>query len=192
MLNLEIDEKLPLLTICQTKRPNYPVSSVEKYYRMSVYIPLVENILNDMKERFNNEKSHAFLFLSQLTPKNIIKTNNDDIAKVVDAIKKYYTFKDMNFIDLEEMNLKTENNLWKSKWIRIKDESILINNNLTCKRFINKYVFVLGGHVNLDVITSAETCNEILYSTVKKLLFILACLPVSVALAKRYFSTLRK
>lgn len=35
----------------------------------------------------------------------------------------------MDFIDLEEMNFKTEINLWKSKWIRIKDEGILINNN---------------------------------------------------------------
>ncbi|XP_016659824.2 uncharacterized protein LOC103309433 [Acyrthosiphon pisum] len=171
MLNLEVEEKLPRLTGRQTKRPNYPVSSVEEYYRVSVYIPLVENILNDMKERFNNEKNQAFLFLSQLTPKNIIKTNNDDIVKVVDVIKKYYTFEDMDFIDLEAMNLKTEINLWKSKWIRIKDE---------------------GGHVNLDVITSAETCNEILYPTVKKLLFILACLPVSVASAERSFSTLRR
>lgn len=49
-----------------------------------------------------------------------------------------YTFEDMDFIDLEEMNLKTEINLWKSKWIRIKDEGILINNNLICQRFINK------------------------------------------------------
>jgi len=132
MLNLEVEEKLPRLTGRQTKRPNYPVSSVEEYYRVSVYIPLVENILNDMKERFNNEKNQAFLFLSQLTPKNIIKTNNDDIVKVVDVIKKYYTFEDMDFIDLEEINLKTEINLWKSKWIRIKDEGILINNNLIC------------------------------------------------------------
>ncbi|XP_016658723.2 uncharacterized protein LOC107883372 [Acyrthosiphon pisum] len=120
-----------------------------------------------MKERFNNEKNQAFLFLSQLTPKNIIKTNNDDIVKVVDVIKKYYTFEDMDFIDLEAMNLKTEINLWKSKWIRIKDEGV-------------------------DVITSAETCNEILYPTVKKLLFILSCLPVSVASAERSFSTLRR
>lgn len=130
MLNLEVEEKLPRLTGRQTKRPNYSVSSVEEYYRVSVYIPLVENILNDMKERFNNEKNQAFLFLSQLTPKYIIKTNNDDIVKVVHAIKKYYIFEDMDFIDLEEMHLKTEINLWKSKWIRIKEEGISKNNNI--------------------------------------------------------------
>lgn len=130
MLNLEVEEKLPRLTGRQTKRPNYSVSSVEEYYRVSVYIPLIENILNDMKERFNNEKNQAFLFLSQLTPKYIIKTNNDDIVKVVHAIKKYYVFEDMDFIDLEEMHLKTEINLWKSKWIRIKEEGISKNNNI--------------------------------------------------------------
>lgn len=35
MLNLEVEEKLPHLTGRQTKRPNYPVSSVEEYYRVS-------------------------------------------------------------------------------------------------------------------------------------------------------------
>lgn len=66
------------------------------------------------------KKNQAFfLFLSQLTPKYIIKTNNDDIVKVVHAIKKYYVFEDMDFNNLEEMQLKTETNLWKSTWIRM-------------------------------------------------------------------------
>lgn len=63
MSNLDIEVKLPRLTGRQTKRPNYSVLSVEQYYRVSVYIPLVENILNDLKERFDNEKKSSLFFI---------------------------------------------------------------------------------------------------------------------------------
>jgi hypothetical protein len=37
-----------------------------------------------------------------------------------------------------------------------------------------------------------DQCNEILYPNIKKILHIIACLPVSVASAERSFSTLRR
>ena len=46
MLDLDIEEKMPRLTNHQTKRANHAVDSIEDYYRVSVYIPLVENILS--------------------------------------------------------------------------------------------------------------------------------------------------
>ncbi|XP_025419323.1 zinc finger MYM-type protein 1-like, partial [Sipha flava] len=43
-----------------------------------------------------------------------------------------------------------------------------------------------------DALTSMDQCNEILYPNIKKILHIIACLPVSVASAERSFSTIRR
>lgn len=122
MTNLEIEEKLPHLTGRQTKRPNYPASSVEEYYKVSVYIPLLENVLSDMKQRFCGEKNQVFFTLSQLLPRYIIGTNSEDITKLIQTIRTYFAFDDTDFVDLEEMQLKTEVDLWKSKWIKVKNQ----------------------------------------------------------------------
>lgn len=70
MLDLDIEEKMPRLLNHQTKRANHAVDSIEDYYRVSVYIPIVENILSDMKARFCNEENRSFIFLFKIIPKN--------------------------------------------------------------------------------------------------------------------------
>ncbi|CAI6353472.1 unnamed protein product [Macrosiphum euphorbiae] len=72
---------------------------------------------------------------------------------------------------LEESQLKSEIELWKEKWNRIKSKD---------------------GVVLTDALTSMDQCNEILYPNIKKTLNCIACLPVSVASAERSFSTLRR
>ncbi|KAJ8897780.1 hypothetical protein PR048_003130 [Dryococelus australis] len=48
---IKLDIELRKPRIC----PNYAVSSVEDYYRIFVYIPLLDHIVGDLKERYLSE-----------------------------------------------------------------------------------------------------------------------------------------
>ncbi|XP_029341883.1 uncharacterized protein LOC100573978 [Acyrthosiphon pisum] len=108
------------------------------------------------------------MILIQLIPKHIIHIDDKMINTVTETIVTHYKFDDEA---LEESQLKSEIELWKEKWNRIKSED---------------------GVVLTDALTSMDQCNEILYPNIKKILHIIACLPVSVASAERSFSTLRR
>ncbi|KAF0714908.1 52 kDa repressor of the inhibitor of the protein kinase-like, partial [Aphis craccivora] len=170
MNKLEIDIKKPRIVSRQNSRCNYSTNSVEDYYRISIYIPLLDSVLDDLKCRFLNEKSQALLKLSQVIPRNIVETDDEDVYNLLKLVIKYFTFDENN--EINETELKSELNLWKSKWIREKNEE-------------------LSNILNLDAMTSFELCSEMLYPNIKKLLHIIACLPISVASAERSFSTLR-
>lgn len=60
------------------------------------------------------------LKLSQFILRNIVETSDVDINKLVNLIIKYYNFD--GHIEVNEMEPKSELNLWKSKWIREKNE----------------------------------------------------------------------
>ncbi|KAF0720959.1 zinc finger MYM-type protein 1-like, partial [Aphis craccivora] len=82
---------------------------------------IVTDVINNLEEkRKNSVENFHELYIE--TKEIMLNLEVEEKLPLVDAIKKYYTFEDMDFIDLEEMNLKTEINLWKSKWIRIKDK----------------------------------------------------------------------
>ncbi|XP_050066070.1 zinc finger MYM-type protein 1-like [Aphis gossypii] len=170
MNKLEIDIKKPRIVSRQNSRRNYSTNSVEDYYRISIYIPLLDSVLDDLKCRFLNEKSQALLKLSKVIPRNIVETDDEDVYNLLKLVIKYFTFDENN--EINETELKSELNLWKSKWIREKNEGFNIS--------------------NLDTMTSFELCSEMLYPNIKKLLQIIACLPISVASAERSFSTLRR
>lgn len=53
-------------------------------------------------------------------------------------------------------------------------------------------VLCIDGVILTDTLISMDQCNEILYPNIKKILHIIACLPISVASAERSFSTLRR
>lgn len=57
MTKLDIEIKRPRIVCHQTTRVNYLTDSIEDYYRVSIYIPLLDNVLEDLKCRFLNEKN---------------------------------------------------------------------------------------------------------------------------------------
>lgn len=52
----EHDINLPRICKRQTHRPNPPCNSPEEYYLRSLYIPLLDNVIEDIKERFIKKK----------------------------------------------------------------------------------------------------------------------------------------
>lgn len=57
---------------------------------------------------------------------------------------------------------------------------------------MNKFHIFLGECIDYDIIKCIEDCSEIIFPNIKKLLGIIACLPISVAAAERSFYTLRR
>jgi len=56
MNKLEIDIKKLHIVSRQNSRCIYSNNSVEDYYKISIYIPLLDSVLDDLKCRFLNEK----------------------------------------------------------------------------------------------------------------------------------------
>lgn len=115
MKKFDIDIKIPRLNKYQTKRSNYQSKNVEEYYKVSVFIPLLDNVLDDLRSRFLSKKNKTIMTLIQLIPKYIINIDDKMIDTIVETINTQYKFDD-NILEI----LKTEVELWKSKWIRIK------------------------------------------------------------------------
>jgi len=65
MDDLDIEIKLPRITKMQTKRNNTPSGSPEEYYRRVLYIPLVDNILEDLKTRFLSEETTVIFSVNE-------------------------------------------------------------------------------------------------------------------------------
>jgi len=62
------------------------------------------------------------LKLSQVIPRNIVETDDEDVYNLIKLAIKYFTFDENN--EINETELKSELNLWKSNWIREKNESL--------------------------------------------------------------------
>lgn len=120
MTELDIELKKPRIASRQIFRSNHQTISIENYYKVSIYIPLLDNIITDLKSRFLNEKYNAISTLSLLLPRFIIKSDKNATDTLLKIVKEHFTLKGSDMIDAVE--LKTELELWKSRWIRKKNE----------------------------------------------------------------------
>jgi len=122
MKNFEIEVKTPRLSKRQTQRSNHPSETTEDFYRVSLFIPLVENVLGDLKLRFLSKQNQTVIILSQLIPKCIVHVNDEKIDSIVSIMKNGYKFDDDLLELLEKSQLKSVIQLWKEKWKTIKNE----------------------------------------------------------------------
>lgn len=118
---LDIELKKPRIVSKQISRYNYETNYIENYYKVSIYIPLLDNIITDLKSRFLNDKYRAISKLPLLLPHFIIKSDTNYMNSLLKTIKDHFTFEDSNNM-IDELELKTELQLWKSRWIRKKNE----------------------------------------------------------------------
>lgn len=57
---LDIDLKIPRINKKQTHRENYNSQSIDEYYRISMFIPLLDSIIEDLKRRFTLPSMEAY------------------------------------------------------------------------------------------------------------------------------------
>lgn len=161
---LGTDIKAPRTVSRQTLRDNYEGTD-EEYFRRTVYIPLLDSITTDLKDRLSVDTMNLF-GLGVFMPKS--EYTQEDIFNVK-KLSEFYS----HYLGVPASTVVTEYQLWISKWKRELRE----NSDLK---------------VPSCVVTSIEVCDYDLYPNVNTLLKILATLPISAATSERSFSTLRR
>lgn len=167
--NMDIEIKVPRICSRQTKRANYPVTSDEDYYRVSVYIPMLDNIIQDLRSRFTSDVLDV-LMLPVLMPEVVVNTNDKNLMDAIDQIVGRFNVIIGKNKDLLSMKLRSEVTHWKKKW----EENIKNEVKLPTKA--------------LNVLQSFE---RDIYPIIYTLLKILCIMPVTNASSERSFSTLR-
>ncbi|KAL4130851.1 hypothetical protein QTP88_008230 [Uroleucon formosanum] len=172
----KVDLKIPRVCSRQTNRANFPTNNVEEYYKFAIFIPLLDNVINDLKASFSQKTLECFN-LSYILPNKFINENttlyslnkSDIIIKALaDDFQALLSHdKDMVF-----PLLRSEFRLWKQKWNREQLENISIN--------------------SMCVTKILKKCDEDIFPLINRLLTILITLPISNASAERTFSTLRR
>jgi hypothetical protein len=50
-----IDLKIPRNCLSQTNRTNYPTNNIEEFYKLAIFIPFLDNAMNDLKHVFHKK-----------------------------------------------------------------------------------------------------------------------------------------
>ncbi|KAK3919252.1 LOW QUALITY PROTEIN: 52 kDa repressor of the inhibitor of the protein kinase, partial [Frankliniella fusca] len=152
----------------QGNRPNYNTESIDAYFRQAVYIPLLDNVSADLKERFPGEVLNCF-HLPFLLPVNIKGKSNDELKE---KSKLFSTqFKNILQIDspLCEKMLAGELTLWRQKWSTLGPRG--------------------DGDVPISSLQSLLACDPEVFTVIHRLLHFLTTLPYCPTLS---FSALRR
>lgn len=173
--DLDVEIKMPRLAGVQRHRPNYATSDPEDFFKKSIYIPLLDNIVIDLKSRFPKDTVECF-GLQLLIPTSILRESDPPHQSDSDSIKDKLCaltdkFSPILGLKTSLVQVQAEFDLWKTKWIREKQSGIKVPNTA------------------LDAL---EACDTDIFPTIHAFLKILSTLPVSVASAERSFSTLRR
>lgn len=165
---LNVDIKTPRRCRRQTKRSNYATATEEEYYRISIFIPLLDNILADLSSRFDSNSFDIF-HLPILLPTCVLELNTLTEEDVTDSIKKLIN-RFHSLLDIcestGEILLKNEYDLWRKKWSRHQKP------------------------VPSTAMEALSVCDKDVYPLINQLLQILATLPISNSSAERTFSVL--
>lgn len=169
---LNIELRKPRTVGRQVHRSNYPLQSksMEDYYRVSVFIPLLDNILLDLKTRFSSKVLDIFQ-LPILLPKVIVNSTLEEINDSAQSlVNKFCTFLE-GTKDLQLMKLKGEMFHWQQVW---------------------KSERTRNADLPKTALDALVRCDKDTHKIIHTLLHILCTLPVSNASSERTFSTLRR
>lgn len=168
---IDVELRMPRLCKQQKNRSNYSTNNVEDYYRITIFIPLLDNVIEDLKTRFSQNTLELFQ-LSFFLPSNFLKLPKDqkeETDKIKSVANDFQILLNKNDICSQ---LVGEYYIWKEKWIREyqKDSSI-----------ISKHA--------IDVL---QNCDEEVFPLINKILKLLITLPISNSSSERTFSSLRR
>ncbi|GBO32111.1 hypothetical protein AVEN_189605-1 [Araneus ventricosus] len=102
--------KLPRQTKRQIHRENYGVDNVEDYYKVSVFIPCLDTLIEELNYRFQNSFEIA-AFLEYILPFRCCEKQFEDVMDVASLYS--------SDIDSDVDIVKGEFELWKKKWLKV-------------------------------------------------------------------------
>lgn len=171
MEKLDIEVKVPRITKRQRYRDNFDVSSddIYTYWRLSIYIPLLDEIIHDFDIRFSGDNMQGFN-LNFLVPSNLtqIINNNNLFNNAIEKVSNQYS----SLLNSSSYIIAT----------KLEGELKLIES------------YLLLNHEFKNINSAHETLNNIdsdNYPIFTSFIKVLVTLPISVATAERSFSSLR-
>ena len=171
---LDVEIKKPRIVKRSVYRANQLNSDSipEVFYRISIYIPILDSVINYLQNRFSEDVLNSF-DLRLLMPATI-----DFAALIKSEEAKKSKLKIMKLSEIyggilknNAICLEAEYDVWLAKWNRVK-----MNN----------------GRIPEIALEVLDVCDVDMFPAIHTLIHILATLPVSVATAERSFSTLRR
>lgn len=167
---LDIPILLPRINTRQIHRNNIQTKIPEEYFRVSIFIPLLENIFQDLEFRFNSDL-FKILDINNFIPTNVLKQSDIGLAPLVSNVAEYLSKFKNDSVDFFSDLLRAEIDLWINKWKEIKNETTVLPETA------------------LDTL---HLCKKEIFPNIYTLLQIISIMPVSVASAERSFSTLKR
>lgn len=172
MEEMNVEIRLPRRVGRQVHRPNSDSTSDSDdpliHWKRTIYIPILDSILVDIKTRFKDESMKCFS-LYTLVPINLDKIPDlVTLQRSLDPIAAQYS----SLLRIDTSALKTK----------------LLNEILCIKKSCNYQEYK---KINRSII-AYDHCDEKCYPVLNELLKLLSTLPISVATAERSFSTLRR
>lgn len=155
-VDLDIDIKLPRLAGRQTKRANHP-GDIEEYYRRSLYVPLLDNVYNDLSSRLSSSSLDCF-GLRGIIPTNLVEADGEKeiILNLEKGFENFSSTIGDGDIQTNRILLEGELALWKNHWKSEKEN----------KRKLPQ-----------DILEVLDACDCNAFPTIHNLLRILATLP---------------
>lgn len=86
---LDISVLIPRRAARQINRCNVETNDPEVYYRISIFIPLLDNIIEDIEFRFDDERVSNIFHLNVLVPSLTVNTSNEDIILMLKDLSTY-------------------------------------------------------------------------------------------------------
>ena len=105
---IDLELKKPRLVPSQRNRSNVQSETVEDYYRVSVFIPLIDCFICELKARFENHKSIWQGFYSLLSKETAINGSTVVQIKNIKDLANFYS----NDIDKDQSGVEAELKLW--------------------------------------------------------------------------------
>ena len=177
VLCLRIKVECPRVTKRSVYRDNPDISNVDDsnhgldYFRVAVYIPFLDTVLEQLRFRFNEKTTFAGLF-DTLLPGNCVKNGamEEDFMQLWRNHSQFLIDNNVLARDTNGMNAVAQYRLWVTKWKR---ELLTTDNPPT------------------DHIATLSFCDANVFPSIYALLTIASILPISTATVERSFSSLR-
>lgn len=157
---LNVEPSIPRIVGIQRHRHNYSTNSPDVYYRISLFIPYLDELNSSLVNRFSKHKK-TLVSLQNIIPINAIKSKYENI---VDAVHFYLA----DFENGEAM-IQSEWTVWVKKW---------------------KMVDTTIEKIPKNALTALKVCQFDLFPNIYILLKILCTIPITTASVERSFSTL--
>jgi len=166
---LDVDEAKPRTCGRQTKRENYDVKTCEDYYRVSVYIPLLDTIKEDLEARFSQEVLDGYQ-LSVLLPEKASLLKENEIDDLIGCLIERFG----NLLDddksVQKLKFKGELSYWQCHW--------------------QQQQKIEGNEIPTSALETLRKCDVDIFPTIHTYLRVFCTLPVTNASSERSFSYL--